>query len=97
MYVHATPERRGAALVAALVAFVGVAGLIAATTTFTQVELGASRRSFDELRAEALAEAGVERARALINDAVGKASVYDPLWGVTALLKTPCCPSMVLQ
>ena len=87
MYVHATPERRGAALVAALVAFVGVAGLIAATTTFTQVELGASRRSFDELRAEALAEAGVERARALINDAVGKASVYDPLWGVTALFQ----------
>ncbi|MEZ6014254.1 MAG: hypothetical protein R3F49_04015 [Planctomycetota bacterium] len=79
--------RRGTALVGALVVFMGIAGLVAATTTFTQVELGASRRSFDSLRAEALAEAGIERAKHLVGDALSKTSVYDPLWGVTSLFQ----------
>jgi hypothetical protein len=87
MYGHATNRRRGTALVSALVVFMGIAGLVAATTTLTQVELGESRRSLDDLRAEALAEAGVERAKHFIGDALAKASVYDPLWGVTALFQ----------
>lgn len=87
MYAPATDSRRGTALVGALIAFMGIAGLVAATTTLTQVELGASRRSLDELRAEAMAEAGVERARHLVADAVARTSAYDPLWGITALFQ----------
>lgn len=87
MYAPATNDRSGTALVGALIVFMGIAGLVAATTTLTQVELGASRRSLDDLRAEAIAEAGVERARHLVGDAVQKATIYDPLWGVVALFQ----------
>jgi len=74
-------------LVGALIIFTGVLGLVAATTTLTRVEIGDSRRSLDDLRAEALAETGVERAKHFVGEAARRTAVFDPLWGVSNLFQ----------
>ena len=77
--------RRGSALVGSLVVFVAVAGLVLASTRISSVEIDASKRSIADVRATALAEAGIERSKALLVDAAKKASIYSPLAGVQAL------------
>ena len=51
----------------------------------SSVEISASRRSIDEVRATALAEAGVERIKSELANAAGKTAIQDPLDGVRAL------------
>lgn len=78
-------RRRGSALVASMVVFVAVAGLVVATSQLSSVEIEASRRSIDDVRATALAESGVERTKAMLADAAKKTGIVDPLAGVRAL------------
>jgi len=91
MYVRETRIERGArgrrgnAMVAALVLFVAVAGLVVSSAQLSAIDVRASRRSLAGVRATALAEAGVERTKASLVDAVRKTSVHDPLSGVRAL------------
>lgn len=77
--------QRGSALVASLVVFVAVAGLVVASTQLSSIEIQASRRTVDDVRATALAEAGVERSKAIMIDAARKAAIQNPLDGVRAL------------
>ncbi|MFT6832231.1 MAG: hypothetical protein ACJAZN_002402 [Planctomycetota bacterium] len=86
--LSANPNRRGSALVATIVVFVGVAGLVIASTQLSSVEISASRRSIDDVRATALAETGVERNKAILADAVRKNSVTNPLEGIRALFNS---------
>lgn len=84
--IEGTPRsRRGNAMVAALVLFVAVAGLVVSSAQLSAIDVRASRRSLAGVRATALAEAGVERTKASLVDAVRKTSVHDPLSGVRAL------------
>ena len=91
MYVHETRTERGArgrrgnAMVAALVLFVAIAGLVVSSAQLSAIDVRSSRRSLADVRATALAEAGVERTKASLVDAVRKTSVHDPLSGVRAL------------
>jgi hypothetical protein len=84
-HAAARASRRGSALAATLVVFVGVAGLVLAASQLSGVEVAASRRSIDEVRATALAEAGIERTKSMLAGAAKKTSVLDPLDGVRAL------------
>ncbi len=81
----ARKDQRGSALVATMVVFVAVAGLVLASTQLSSVEIKASRRSMDDVRATALAESGVEATKASIANAAKKMSIQNPLAGVRAL------------
>lgn len=81
----ADPGREGSALVAAMIVFVAVSGLVVATSQLSNVDIKASRRSIDDVRATALAESGVERAKATLADAAKKTGIIDPLQGVRTL------------
>lgn len=77
--------QRGSALVATMVVFVAVAGLVLASAQLSSVDIKASRRSIDDVRATALAEAGIEATKASIANAAKKMSIQNPLTGVRAL------------
>lgn len=77
-----THARRGSALVASLVVFVVVAGFVVAAFNVSSVDVRASRRSINDVRATALAEVGIERAKAMFSNAIKKAGSTDPLDGV---------------
>ncbi|QDV06528.1 hypothetical protein Poly30_20380 [Planctomycetes bacterium Poly30] len=83
--LSADPGRRGSALAATLIVFVGVTGLVLASSQLSGVEVTASRRSIDKVRATAIAEAGIEQNKAMLADAVRKNSISSPLDGVRAL------------
>ncbi|MEL6713178.1 MAG: hypothetical protein AAFP86_05355, partial [Planctomycetota bacterium] len=70
-----------------MVLFVVIAGLVIATTHISSIEVDASRRSLEDVRAAALAEAGIERAKATLETAAGKTAVLDPLDGIRAMFQ----------
>ena len=78
-------SRRGSALLATLLVMVVFAGLLYAASTLSHVEVKESRRAIDDVRAQYLAEAGVERGLAFLRQAVANQSAFDPLGGLTAL------------
>lgn len=77
--------RRGTALVSSLIVFVGLAGLLYAATLLSQVEVKESRRAIDDVRAEALAQAGLERGLLLLRQTAAAANSQDPLGTLTEL------------
>jgi len=77
--------RRGMALAATLVVFVGMVGLTFATLALSSVEVKDSRGSIEELRCRYLAEAGIERTRRLVASAIKKGGGAAPLESVTNL------------
>lgn len=92
MSLRATERRNGkgstqsgSALVTALAAAVGLFGLIFATTLVSIGEVRDSRRSFEELRARGLAEAGIEYGALFLADAQRRANAFAPLWGLQQL------------
>lgn len=77
--------RRGSALFACVVVGVGLIGLVYAATRTTVVEVDESRHGLEEVRTEYIAEAGVERAMAFLNQAVRNTNAQDPLRGLNDL------------
>ncbi|MCB9916754.1 MAG: hypothetical protein H6828_16660 [Planctomycetes bacterium] len=75
--------RRGTAMVGALVVVTGLFGLLVATSTISSVEVREARRALDEVRVQYVAEAGVERAMAFLD----QASLGDPTDGPLAGLE----------
>ncbi len=73
---------RGSALVSVLVVGIALFGLVYATTLVSVVEVRSSRRSIDELRAQELAQSGVERGLLLLNEAAQN-NPFDPIAGIT--------------
>ena len=88
MYVHRTERngREGTALVGLLFLAVSLSGLVFLSTTLSWTESRESRDEFQELRANYLAEAGVERGIGALQDAIGKTASHDPFLGVSNLL-----------
>ena len=83
--VGARSRRRGTALMGTLVVFAGLTGLIYATTIVSGIDLKDSRGSLEALRADQLAESGLERGRHFLFSATQKAGSADPLSGITQL------------
>ncbi len=77
--------RRGSALVSTVVAFVGVFGLLYASVAVSSVEVRRSRRELDELRAQHLADAGVERAMLFLRQTADAGGTQNPLAGLNNL------------
>ena len=68
-----------------VVAFVGVFGLLYASVAMSSVEVRRSRREMDELRAQHLADAGVERAILFLRQSADAAGTQNPLAGLNNL------------
>lgn len=84
--VHAAdPARRGLALAATLIVFIGMVGLTMATLAMSRIEVSDSRDSIDEVRARYLAEAGIEEGMLLVSDAIELAGAFAPLENVVQL------------
>ncbi len=81
---HQSPQR-GSALVSTLVVFVGISGLLIASTTMSSVEVKQARRSLDELQASAVTEAGVEMSKLRFQRAADQSASLDPLAGIAAM------------
>jgi len=79
-------SRRGSAIVGVLVVLVGVVGIVYATGTVSVAEVRDSRRAIDDVRANYLAEAGIERGMNFLGQAVRNTSMQNPLGGLTTLL-----------
>ena len=78
-------SRRGTALVATMVVFAALSGLLVAMSTLSAVELRDSRAEYDELRAGYLAEAGYERGVRLLETAIDNFDAAGPLVGLQSL------------
>ena len=65
---------------------VGVVGIVYATGTVSVAEVRDSRRAIDDVRANYLAEAGIERGMNFLGQAVRNTSMQNPLGGLTTLL-----------
>ena len=76
---------RGSALVATLVVFTGLLGMVYLTTLTSIEEAKASRSGVDEVRVKFTAEAGVERGIHFLKDAVKKTNSHDPIAGLVGL------------
>ncbi|WP_145188414.1 hypothetical protein [Planctomycetes bacterium Pla163] len=79
------PARSGMALAATLVVFIGMVGLTMATLAMSRIEVRDSRRSIDDVRAQYLAESGVERGLQLVAGAIERAGATAPLENVVNL------------
>ena len=82
---RAAKSRRGSALVGTLVVLVTMFGMLVAVGLTSAVEVKQSRRSVESVRAQYLAEAGVERAMSFLGTAVKNSQVHDPLGGLEGL------------
>jgi hypothetical protein len=80
----AARAREGSALVGALVVGVALFGLVLTTTIRSVIDVKQARQAIDDVRARAVAEAGVQRAMALCREAMARFT-FAPLDGVTAL------------
>jgi hypothetical protein len=78
-------QRGGSALVSSLIVFVGLAGLLYASTALSQVEIKDSRRTLDDLKAAQLADAGIERGMLLLQQTAAAAGTQNPLGTLTNL------------
>ena len=78
----------GTALVATMVTFAALAGLVIAAVQTSSVELDSARHSIDDVRAASLAESGIEVAKAQLAAAAKRTSVHDPLDGVRSMFDT---------
>jgi len=76
--------RRGSALVSVLVLGIALFGLVYATTLVSVVEVQSSRRSLDEVRAQELAQTGVQRGFLLLSNAASN-NPFDPIGGISNL------------
>ena len=87
MYARATSSspRRGSALISTLVVIVGLLGLVYASIATSVADVKESRVALDEVRADYLAQSGVERGLLFLDDAIKKTNVYDPLQGLSDL------------
>lgn len=75
-------SKRGAAMVSAMVVFLGLFGLLYATVAVSGRALVDSRRSVDDVRARYLAEAGFERGMQFLRNAVSLNDAYNPMLGL---------------
>lgn len=82
----AVGERRGTALIGLLFLAMSLSGLVFLSTTMSWHEAKDSRSGFEEMRADYLAEAGVERGVAELQEAIGKTASHDPFLGVSNML-----------
>jgi hypothetical protein len=82
---RATASREGSALVGAMVVFVGIAGLVAASVALSTVEVEQSRDAVDKVRSRFVSEAGVEAAIATLQEASQLADSLEPLGGIASL------------
>ena len=82
---RARRSKGGTALVSTLVVFTGVFGLLYATSLVSIEEASEARDSIDQVRAEALAEAGAERGMNFLALAVEKTEGVDPIDGLVQL------------
>jgi len=71
-----------------LVVFAGMTGLIYATTVVSSLDLRDSRGTIEALRADRIAESGLERARHLLFSATQKAGSAAPLNGIRQLFSS---------
>ncbi|MGK0484224.1 MAG: hypothetical protein ACJAQ3_004213, partial [Planctomycetota bacterium] len=71
-----------------MITFVAVAGLVVASVQISTTDLQGSRRSIDDVRASALAESGVEVAKAQLAAAAKQTAVNDPLSGVRSFFES---------
>lgn len=78
-------SRRGSALISTLVVFVGLLGLVYASSMTSVTEVKDARGALEDVRAELLASAGQERAMNFLADAVKNTSMRDPLQGLSSL------------
>ena len=78
-------QRRGVALVATLIVFVSIGGLILAAQQVASSEVSASRKTIEDVRAAGLAQAGVEQTKATLSGSMARMGVVDPLEGVRSL------------
>jgi len=79
-------DRRGTALVGLLFLAMSLSGLVLLSTAMSWNESQDSRSGFEEMRVDYIAEAGVERGLAELQEAIGKTATHDPFLGVTNLL-----------
>lgn len=91
MYAHrisrtAAGERRGTALIGLLFLAMSLSGLVLLSTAMSWNESEDSRSGFEALRAEYLAEAGVERGLVELQGAIGKTATHDPFFGINNML-----------
>ncbi|MBI5361889.1 MAG: hypothetical protein HZA53_01840 [Planctomycetes bacterium] len=68
-----------------LLASICLLGLLAVATRNSVVEVRDARRGLEDVRAQFVAEAGLERAMAFLTQAVDNTSVSDPLGGLSTL------------
>ncbi len=78
-------RQRGSALFATVVVGVSLIGLVYAATRTSVAEVAESKQGLEEVRAEYLAEAGVERAMGFLAQAVRNTSMQNPLIGLSNL------------
>lgn len=79
------PDESGHVMVATLVTAVLVGGLVFASGSISKVELDAARGRLDRLRAQYVAQAGIERGMWFLRDAVTKTAVLDPIGSLRRL------------
>jgi len=82
---RARSARRGSALLGTMVVMLALLGILYAASTMSAVEVKQSQRATDALRAQYLAEGGVERGVLYLNQAIKNTSMHDPLGGLTNL------------
>jgi len=83
---RAPASRRGSVLLGVFVILLGIVGLLYATSLTSGLDVREARRSFDDLRAKQLAEAGAERGLHFLQERVD-ASTLDPLAALTGLFE----------
>lgn len=76
-------KKRGSALVAAMVVFMALAGMLFITVSLSTVEVNESRRTIDNVRTKCLAESGFERGMQILGDAVELNIQTNPLEGLS--------------
>ena len=82
------PSRRGGALLTSVVVVGCLLGLVLVAGTASVVEVKDSRKSVDDVGAQYLADAGLERGANLLAQAVKETDFHDPLQGLGALFQT---------
>lgn len=78
-------KQRGTALVAVMVVFIGLLGIVHLTTSISGDELRRARRDFEELRVKQLAESGIQDSLLTISQTIAKTNGTNPLDGVANL------------
>ncbi len=76
------PAEAGHVMVATLITAVLVGGLVFSSTSLSKVELDGARGRLDSLRAQYVAQAGLERGMWFLRDAVTKTAVLDPIGSI---------------